>query len=74
MNDKCFGMNARGNCTCLSSKACAGFDVCPFYKSRAKAEADREKANARLRSMPAEHQTAIADKYYKGNMPWRYFV
>lgn len=74
MKDKCFGMNVRGNCTCLASKECVGFDVCPFYKSRAKAEADREKADARLRSLSAEHQTAIADKYYRGMMPWREFA
>lgn len=71
MKDKCFGMNARGECTCLNSKACAGFDVCPFYKSRMKAMADMEKADALLRAMPEEKQTAIAEKYFSGKMPWK---
>lgn len=27
--------------------------------------------NARLRVLPMDHQQEIADKYFKGAMPWR---
>ena len=27
--------------------------------------------NARLRALPMERQQEIADKYFKGAMPWR---
>lgn len=74
MNDKCFGMNVRGDCICLNNKACVGYEACPFYKSRSKAQADKDEADARLCSLPVEHQTAIADKYYGGRMPWREYV
>ncbi len=71
MNDKCFAMSARQKCTALNNRTCAGYEGCPFYKTREQAEADKEKANALLCALPKERQQQISDKYYEGKMPWR---
>ncbi len=47
-----------------------GHASCPFYKTREQAEADKEKANVRLRALPAVKQAKIAEMYYDGFMPW----
>ncbi len=71
MNDKCFALSARQKCIALSNRGCVGRTICPFYKTRERAEADREKVNARLCALSIEKQAIIADKYYEGRMPWR---
>lgn len=43
---------------------------CAFYKTQAELDESRLVANMRLASLPKEHQIQIADKYYKGEMPW----
>lgn len=69
MNEKCFAMK-NGACRALVSN-CPGYGVCGFYKPRWKYEKDRQLMNARLRVLPMDHQQEIADKYFKGAMPWR---
>lgn len=69
MNEKCFAMN-KGTCRVLTCN-CPGYAACRFYKPRWKYEQDRKKTNLRLSRMPIQKQMEIADKYYKGNMPWR---
>lgn len=51
-----------------SEKNCA---KCGFKQDKEQAEASEQKARARLMSLPAEYQKAIAKKYYRGKMPWR---
>ena len=59
------------NCRALNCD-CPGFGCCPFYKSIAAHRADRTAANEKLRKLPVEKQMEIAQKYYFGEMPWRY--
>jgi len=71
MKDRCFAMNLKNQCGALNIKACMGFDVCPFYKSRVRANRDREKAFAHLCELPHDQQMGISATYYGGAMPWR---
>lgn len=45
---------------------------CAFQRSWGDYKASLAKANARLQSLPEEQQAAIAKKYYRGQMIWRY--
>ena len=44
---------------------------CPFYKTPIQHMASNERCYMRIASLPAYQQQAIADKYYRGEMPWR---
>ena len=69
MNEKCFAMN-RGTCRALTCN-CPGYAACGFYKPRWKLEKEQRLVNRRLSRMPIQKQMKIAEKYYKGEMPWR---
>lgn len=69
MNEKCFALK-NGRCRALEGN-CPGYAACGFYRPRWKYELDQKKINVRLSRLPIQKQTEIADKYYKGNMPWR---
>ena len=49
---------------------CPGAYHCPFFKSAKKAWADRQDAFRHIKKLPFHEQSAIADKYYSGDMPW----
>ncbi len=74
MNKMCFAMDADHECTVLEKRKCVGFTSCVFYKTCEKAQKDAERANERISALPMENQQVIADKYYKGKMPWRFRV
>jgi len=70
MDTTCFAYNPKKNsCRALSDKSGCG-PACPFYKSKAKHEADKEAANQRLAGLPEEDQHYIAETYHRGNRPW----
>lgn len=69
MNNRCFALNEYNHCQVLTVVKCPG-SRCSFYKTPEQAEESRRKANARLASLEEEHQRHIADKYYRGKMPW----
>ena len=70
MNEKCFAL--RKDCTCfaLAVNNCIGYLICPFYKPIWKQGKIQKQVDMRLCVLPAKTQTAIADKYYNGEMPW----
>lgn len=57
------------SCRILITKGC--LHGCAFRCSNSEAAAGRQRANKRLRSLDRDLQAAIADRYYKGGMPWR---
>ena len=67
--ENCVSFLGGRGCKRLKVKTCIGTD-CSFYRDAVKEKMEQEKADARLRSLPAEVQQHIADKYYKGKMPW----
>lgn len=46
-------------------------DTCSFHQTLEQLLESREKAAARLRTLPEDEQAYISDKYYRGKMPWR---
>lgn len=68
----CFARVGSKGCFAIETRACPGYDVCPFYKTQEDATKSAQKAHARLRFLPEEVQSAIADKYYFSNRPWLY--
>ena len=59
-------------CRALKRTPCEKYcKKCNFRQDKEQAEASEQKARARLMSLPAEYQKAIAEKYYRGEMPWR---
>lgn len=59
-----------GECAVLECD-CPGALECPFYKTKARLAAERQKAFERINSLPEYRQLGIAIKYYGGQMPWR---
>ena len=70
MNERCFAMQRGGKCRALTVN-CPGYAACGFYKPRWKYEKDQRMAYTKLRALPMDRQQEIADKYFKGAMPWR---
>ena len=72
MKDKqCFAINDKGKCGATAGGSCAGYGNCPLYKPRWLQQLDLKQAHARLRALPEDTQMDIAEKYYRGKMPWR---
>lgn len=76
-NAVCFAINKKGQCKALDTDKrygkkclCVGYFACNFYRTVSEQIASRESANARLRSLPAERQMEIAEKYHNKYMPW----
>lgn len=71
----CFAwdQNAMGKWGCKATTIdCDGKDEsCPFFKTLEKNLADRAAANERIATLPEWQQTAISEKHYGGDMPWR---
>lgn len=59
-----------GGCRALDGN-CPGYAACGFYKPCWKYEKDQRMAYGKLRALPMDRQQEIADKYFKGAMPWR---
>lgn len=70
MNEKCFGMKPSGKCRILNGR-CPGYGACAFYKPRWMYERDLRLAIQRISRMPLDRQRYLADKYYRGTMPWK---
>jgi hypothetical protein len=47
---------------------------CPFFKTLTDLLFDREESMKRIATLPYWQQQAIAEKYYKGEMPWRKYA
>lgn len=62
MRTDCFAYK-QNSCTALKVKQCEG---CSFYKTKEQYELDRQKALERIRSLDAERQKYILEKYYRG--------
>ena len=58
----CFAYKPR-ECVALKKKNCNG---CTFYKTEAEVKAAREKALARINSLPNNQKTHIKSAYLKG--------
>ena len=70
MSKRCFAdMSGRKGryCVALTEMDCKD---CKFYRTQKGHEADVEKANKRLRSLPKKIQAYIAEKYYQGHIEW----
>ena len=67
--NNCFAYFREKDC-CTALLKCDCSASCAFYKTKAQAAADQEKANARLASLPALQQQQIADAYYDGKKEW----
>ena len=74
MNERCFALKRvttrTGDCVCCEG-GCPGYAACPFYKPMWKFERELERKYAKLSALPESKQLYIAQKYYKGLMPWR---
>jgi hypothetical protein len=62
MRTDCFAYK-RNSCTALKVKQCEG---CSFYKTKEQFELDQQQALKRIRSLDAERQKHIFEKYYGG--------
>ena len=69
MNNKCFGARGKNGCEILVLKKCPG-DSCSFFKTKAEYRSGRLKAFRRLAGLDKEYQLCIAEKYYRGKLPW----
>lgn len=70
MDERCFALGSARVCRILTVYECKG-EECPFFKTKSKFDSKQRLANIRLRRLPQEQQTHIADKYYSGQMPWK---
>lgn len=63
-------------CIMRSKSGCVGLELdecpprCPFYKDSEGRQQSEQKAYNSIRSLPADKQQEIANKYYGGEMPW----
>ena len=75
MNEKCFALRKLPGkppaCSCLDGDNCLGHTACPFYKPVWMHERDIERKYKKLASLSEHDQRRIANKYYRGLMPWR---
>jgi len=76
--EQCFALerNNRGKLVCkATTNSCNGMDrKCPFFKTLTDMLFDREEALKRIATLPYWQQQAIAEKHYKGEMPWRKYA
>jgi len=72
MNTFCFACKG-DQCIALDNPPCASEQLqpCPFFKTQAQFDADREHAMELIAAKTDEEQSYIADKYYQGRMPWK---
>lgn len=74
MNERCFALKEKMGhppfCACCEGN-CPGHTACAFYKPVWRFQHEREKKYARLAALPEMMQEHIANKYYRGMMPWR---
>ena len=69
LNPSCFA-NYDGKCLALKPNvACC--DGCLFYRPKAQAEAESDRAWDIIAAKTRGHQQYIAGKYYQGKMPWK---
>lgn len=57
-----------GKCRILTAHQCS--DLCVFYLTTKQAAERSRRADNRLSSLDYDYQRYIAEKYYKGRMPW----
>lgn len=67
--DDCINYINENGCRCLIDEHC--FGKCKFYKTKEQQAKDIEKVFARLRRLPSEWQTMIAEKYYNRTPVWK---
>lgn len=58
-------------CSAFNYDHCEGEAVCKYALPADVIERSKQRANARLRSLPLCVQQAIGRKYYDNEMPWR---
>lgn len=68
--ERCFGRGAAQTCCVLKSKACVGYKNCAWYRPASEYKASVNESNERLRRLDEKAQTRIADKFFRGGMPW----
>ena len=66
----------RYNCFASSPRRCKILTVincgsCSFFKTEAQQDADKASAHRRLAALDEAMQTHIAERYYRGKMPWQ---
>ena len=69
MNDRCHALQKNGKCRAIDGH-CPGYELCAFYKPLKQYEQDQQLTYQRLAGLPKEQQDYIADRYYRGKMPW----
>lgn len=70
MENKCYACFGQKQCKILHVKKCTS-SRCSFFKTTEHHQESFKMANARLASLDKEQQKYIAQKYYKGKMPWQ---
>ena len=71
MEKSCFAYIHPGRkCVVLKNNSGCG-PACPFRKSNMDYQVAQRKADWRLSQMSEEMQWYIAEKYYRGERPWR---
>lgn len=58
-------------CKALTDNCDGQNEACPFFKTNERHMADRQAANERIATLPDWQQTAISEKHYSGEKPWR---
>lgn len=63
--------NCGSECSALSRFRCKGGKPCSLYQTEDDLERSKQKAIKRLCSLPEDRQTEIADRLFRGHMPWK---
>lgn len=71
-----YDQNTRGKwgCKALTDNCDGQNEACPFFKTNERHMADRQAANERIATLPYWQQTAISEKHYSGEKPWRAYA
>lgn len=59
-----------GKCVLLDVERCNGDISCSFNTDKEMLVSRKERAYARIRSLPAKQQNILSAKYYGGRKPW----
>ena len=70
MDRKCFALSEENQCNALTVETCPG-STCSFYNTNEQHNESCKKAEDRLAGLNKDRQRYIADKYFKGQMPWQ---
>lgn len=71
LQSKCAWLTDHNRCDILINRKNCSINSCSFYTIPKRLIESQEKAYERLCSLSYRQQEDIADKYYKGLLPWQ---